>query len=139
MGKTQKKRAGRAGIVLGLVLSLVLTTAVFAATKPKISTIEHKTSTTVKLPITYKTYKNKKVKVKVKITNKTTDKTTTVTKSGELDYLGKDTIEVTGLTAGTEYSFKVKIRKTSSKNSKYSSWSNSKTTETEASSDSDKG
>jgi len=131
MEKLQKKSISLAGIVLGLVFSLMFSEAVLAATKPKISTIEHKTSTTAKLPITYKTYKNKKVKVKVKITNKATNKVTTVTKSAELDYQGKDKVEITGLTAATEYSFKVKIRKISSSDSKYTSYSSSKTAETE--------
>lgn len=131
MEKKQKKTVGLNGIVLGLIFSLLITTVALAATKPKISTIEDKTSTTVTLPIAYKTLKNKKVKVKIQITNKKTDKKTTTTKSGELNYKGEDNIEVTGLTAETEYSFKVKVRKTSSSNSKYSSWSNSKTTETE--------
>lgn len=131
MIKNVVRRASQTSIALVVLFSLIVATTVFAANKPKISTIEHKTGTTVTLPITYKTLKKKKVKVKVKITNKNTDKTTTVTQNGELNYKGEDNIEVSGLTAQTEYSFKVKIKKISSKNAEYSSWSNSKSTETE--------
>jgi len=131
MKKDHIKNASWAGLALTLIFTLAFSTAVFAATKPKISTIEKKTSTSVTLPITYKTLKNKKVKVKIQITNKKTDKKTTVTESAKLNYKGEDSVIVDGLTAETDYSFKVKIKKTSSKSAKYSSWSNSKETETE--------
>jgi len=131
MKKGITKKAPRIIFALAMLFFLAFTTAAFAATKPKISTIEKKTSATVTLPITYKTLKKKKVKFKIKITNKNTDKVTTVTQNGELNYKGEDRVEVSGLTAETEYSFKVKIKKISSKNAKYSSWSNSKSAETE--------
>ena len=131
MKKSKTIKAFLASLALVVTTGIVFASVAQAATKPKIKTVSHKTSTSITLPVSYKTLKNKKVKVKVNITNEKTNKKTTVTENAELNYLGEDSVKIEDLTASTEYSFKVKIKKTSSKNAKYSSWSSSKKVKTE--------
>lgn len=91
-----------------------------ATCEPTVTTKEVK-ETSVKLKITCTNFTKTKVTMKVLITNKETDKDSTKTVKATLGKTGSVTIKMSGLDSTTDYSFKVKVKKTSA--SKYSAYS----------------
>lgn len=80
--------------------------------KPKIRSIESVTSRTVLLPITWDQY-NKSVdaRVKIRITNLMTGAIMFQQMDARVNGNGHTNVWVKGLKAGTDYAFKVKVRK----------------------------
>lgn len=94
--------------------------------------IKDETSSTVVLNIASDKLKKKKARVKVRIENKDTDKIETRIITKNLSKNGKAEITIDKLSANTEYSFKVLLKKKDKdKNKGFSEYSNEESTTTE--------
>lgn len=95
---------------------------------PVINKISDVTSTTVLLPIHFKDLKKKDVVASIRILNKSNDKLMTQKQKVTLSRTGRAQIKVINLAPDTRYSFKVKIRRETSRS--YSNSSDPRTATT---------
>jgi hypothetical protein len=95
---------------------------------PKINSVKSVKDTYLTLSISCSQLKKKKVDVKVRVKNNDSLALTTKTATLTLDKKGKNSIKITGLDSGTEYAFKIQIKKSGA--SSYSVYSNEKTVQT---------
>lgn len=78
---------------------------------PSLKEVRGRQATEIKLPVKYRKYAKKKVRIKLYITNVYTGEQWTTGHNRKLDKDGRVNLRVDNLTPGTLYRFKVKIKK----------------------------
>jgi len=83
------------------------------ASKPSLKEVKGRQAMELKLPVKYEKYARKDVKIKLYVVNTRTGEEIISTHNRKLDKDGRVDLKVKNLDPGTEYKFKVKIKKES--------------------------